>query len=258
MIYEVYTTHVYYQETQIKKWTFFYFLKSVNFSNDSFTNSYLWNTVSLLPKFVIVPCNLKNNCWDIFNSFWDKIQSSIRYSLSETWFSQSKKHLAWFLVVCLIMGNKYLILKISAGKHLSPREFGICSLLYSGGSCGALLMDLSKTFDCIVLDLLLAKLSAYCFDYNLLKLINSFLSGRKCETKVGSSKSPYPDLLVGIPQGSILGPFSFNICMWDLFLCDYKSNIINYADSTTLYACELNMDLLLRKLEKGTSSFQNS
>ena len=41
MIYEVYTTHVHYQETQIKKWTFLYFLKSVNFSNDSFTNSYL-------------------------------------------------------------------------------------------------------------------------------------------------------------------------------------------------------------------------
>ena len=30
-----------YQETQIKKWIFLYFLKSVNFSNDIFTNSYL-------------------------------------------------------------------------------------------------------------------------------------------------------------------------------------------------------------------------
>ena len=39
MIYEVYTTHVHYQEPQIKKWTVLYFLKSVNFSNDSFTNS---------------------------------------------------------------------------------------------------------------------------------------------------------------------------------------------------------------------------
>ena len=41
MIYEVYTTHVHDQETQIKKWTFFYFLKSANVRNDSFTNSYL-------------------------------------------------------------------------------------------------------------------------------------------------------------------------------------------------------------------------
>ena len=41
MIYEVYTTHVHYQEIQIKKLTFLYFLKSVIFSNYSFTNSYL-------------------------------------------------------------------------------------------------------------------------------------------------------------------------------------------------------------------------
>ena len=41
MIDEVYTTHLHYQETEMKKWTFLYFLKSVNFSDDSFTNSYL-------------------------------------------------------------------------------------------------------------------------------------------------------------------------------------------------------------------------
>ena len=41
MICEVYTTLVHYPETQIKKWTFLYFQKSVDFNNDSFTNSYL-------------------------------------------------------------------------------------------------------------------------------------------------------------------------------------------------------------------------
>ena len=95
-------------------------------------------------------------------------------------------------------------------------------------------MDLSKAFDCIVHDLLLAKLSAYGFDYNSLKLINSFLSGRKFRTKIGSSYSPYLDLLVGVPQGSILGPLLFNIYMCDLFLCDCETNIINYADDTYL------------------------
>ena len=41
MIYEVYTTLVHYQETQIKTLPFLYFFKNVNFINDSFTNSYL-------------------------------------------------------------------------------------------------------------------------------------------------------------------------------------------------------------------------
>ena len=79
------------------------------------------------------------------------------------------------------------------------------------GSCISILVDLSKAFDCIVHDLLLAKLSAYGFDFNSLKLINRFLSGRKLRTKIGYSYSPHLDLLVGIPQGSILGPLLLNI-----------------------------------------------
>ena len=57
----------------------------------------------------------------------------------------------------------------------------------NGRSCGALLAEHSNALDCIVHDLLRAKISAYGFDYNSLKLINSFQSGRKYRTKVGSS-----------------------------------------------------------------------
>ena len=43
----------------------------------------------------------------------------------------------------------------------------------------AILMDLSKSFDCLPYDLHLAKLEAYRLDDNALKLILSYLSGRK-------------------------------------------------------------------------------
>ena len=50
--------------------------------------------------------------------------------------------------------------------------------------------------------------------------------------------------------------------MCNLFLRDCESNIINYADDTTLYACEPNMDLVSSKLEKDTFTiftwFQNN
>ena len=49
-------------------------------------------------------------------------------------------------------------------------------VLDSGGSSSALLVDLSNAFDCIVHDLLLAKLSECGFDYNLLRLVDSFVS----------------------------------------------------------------------------------
>ena len=42
--------------------------------------------------------------------------------------------------------------------------------------------------------------------------------------------------------------------MCDLFLCDCESNIINYTGDTTLYACEPNMDPVLSKLKKDTST----
>ena len=113
--------------------------------------------------------------------------------------------------------------------------------LDKGGECGALFVDLSKAFDCLQHDLLLAKLNAYGFDYKSLKLISSFLSNRKYGTKINSSFSEYKHLLIGIPQGSVLGPLSFNIDMCDLFLFMCESKVANYADDTTLYACEKNM-----------------
>ena len=110
--------------------------------------------------------------------------------------------------------------------------------LDKGGECGALFVDLSNAFDCLQHDLLLAKLNAYEFDYKSLKLISSFLSNRKYRTKINSSFSEWKHLLIGIPQRSVLGSLSFNIYMCDLFLFMSESNVANYADDKTLYACE--------------------
>ena len=44
---------------------------------------------------------------------------------------------------------------------------------------GAVLMDLSKAFDCLPHDLLIANLEAYGFDRNTLKLFHSYLKDRK-------------------------------------------------------------------------------
>ena len=81
--------------------------------------------------------------------------------------------------------------------------------------CAAILTDLSKAFDCICYDLLIAKLNAYGFDKKALKLIYDYLNGRSQKIKVVSSFSSELDISYGVPQGSTLCPLLFNIDISD-------------------------------------------
>ena len=88
-----------------------------------------------------------------------------------------------------------------------------------GKSFGVLLTDLSKAFDCLLHDHLLAKLHCYRFSLPALKLIHSYLQNRKQRTKINSTYRSWEEILFRIPQGSILGTLLFNIFyVWpDLF-----------------------------------------
>ena len=90
---------------------------------------------------------------------------------------------------------------------------------------GAVLMDLSKAFDCIPHDLLIAKLAAYGFDIDSLVYIYSYLKGRLQSVRINNIYSLYQLILSGVPQGSILGPILFNIFLNDIFLFIHNANI---------------------------------
>ena len=125
--------------------------------------------------------------------------------------------------------------------------------LDNGANIGAILMDLSKAFDCIKHDLLLAKLGVYGFSREALRLINSFLEIGTKRVEINGSFSAYKQLSLGVPQGPVLGPLFFNIFINDLLLSIQNADICNYADDTTVYACDNNLDNVIARLENDSN-----
>ena len=113
----------------------------------------------------------------------------------------------------------------------------------------AVLMDLSKAFDCIPHDLIIAKLTAYGIDRETLRLIYSYLKGRKQCLKINNTYSDYKEIISGVPQGSILGPISFNLSINDLFFIIEIASMHNFADDNTLSAWGETLSKVIGTLE---------
>ena len=121
----------------------------------------------------------------------------------------------------------------------------------SGQMFGALLTDLSKAFDCLDHELLIAELNAYGFSLPALKLVHEYLSNRKQRTKVNRT---YSSSLEIIPQGLILSPLLFNIFLADLFFILNDVDFASYADDNTPYVIADDINSVIASLEKASKA----
>ena len=112
----------------------------------------------------------------------------------------------------------------------------------SGEVFGALMTDLSKAFDCLHHELLIAKLDTYGFDIKSVKLIQQYLSNRKQRVKVGNHTVHGNKFFYGIP-------LIFNIFLCDLFYFLEGVSVASYADDTTPYTANKTNDLVIKEIE---------
>ena len=122
---------------------------------------------------------------------------------------------------------------------------------------GILLTDLSKTFDCLSYELLLAKVHAYGFNVSALRFTYSYLANRKQRTKINTSYSSWEEILFGVSQGSILGPLLFNIFLCDIFFEISQTDISSYDDNNIPYAEANNIHEVITILANDSIQYLN-
>ena len=120
-------------------------------------------------------------------------------------------------------------------------------------------MDLSKAFDCVPHDLLIAKLEAYGINENLLAYLHSYLSNRKQCVRINNVTSDFETVLSGVPQ---VNPILFNCFFNDFFYFIEKASIHNFADDNTLSMFEETIQNLTALLQTESNTaiewFQNN
>lgn len=95
-------------------------------------------------------------------------------------------------------------------------------------------LDFTKAFDCLNHEVLFKKLEIYGIRGHALQLLKSYLRHREQYVNINGHFSTVRSITSGVPQGSILGPFLFNLYINDIINVNTKAKFVIYADDTTI------------------------
>ena len=109
-------------------------------------------------------------------------------------------------------------------------------------------LDLSKAFDTIDHSILLNKLEYYGIRGISHNWLTSYLTHITQYVKINQSTSKTKPIICGVPQGSVLGPLLFILYSNDLSNASRNSNAIIFADDTSIFTHDSNIDNLYSKI----------
>jgi hypothetical protein len=105
--------------------------------------------------------------------------------------------------------------------------------------------DLRKAFDTCDINILLKKMSKLGIRGAELRWFQSYLTNRKQFEAIDDAFSDLLSIIIGVPQGSILGPLLFLLYINDLPACSALLSLL-FADDTALAAEDDNLENLSR------------
>ena len=119
-----------------------------------------------------------------------------------------------------------------------------------------LLRDLKKAFDTVNHEILLSKLHHYGIRGNANKLFASFLTNRQQYVFLNHTQSNCRPINCGVPQGSVLGPLLFTLCINDINSVSQSAPRL-YADDTCLILQHENISGLKKIVKEEICTVNN-
>ena len=127
------------------------------------------------------------------------------------------------------------------------------STLNRGKQIGLLVVDSCKAFDLVDQNILIKKLKLYKCSSVALRF-KSYLRNRKQFVEINGTKSNPINIKSGVPQGSILGPLLFIICINDISLREI-SDINLFADDAVESVEDKTKDDIIKKVTRMCRQF---
>ena len=93
------------------------------------------------------------------------------------------------------------------------------------------LLDIRKAFDRVWFEGLTFKLLKIGLPSRLVRLLDSYMTGRTLQVRIGTELSTERSVKAGVPQGSVLGPKLFAYYLYDMPTFS-KTRLVLYADDT--------------------------